>query len=273
MANDVVKYDNYMNKLQFKGFTQTDFDLLMAICARMRDLDEEVQVFDYDYIMDLIGWDKTQSVELFHENLKRMNEKLIRVNASIDLNENESVTFVLFTTFRRNKAKRELTVRVNKDFKFVLNELTANFTRFELKEYTSINGRYAKQLYQQIRQRYKQRGHFWQPTLEEIRQALSIPDNYETRRLCTKILEPAVEVIRSCKGLSDLTVETVRSRRRGRAIEGYRFTWTAKEQIQGQMTLDDLQPEQKAGEYKRKKKSRFNDFEQRNTDYDTLFGN
>ena len=244
MANEIVKYDNYMNRLQFKDFTQKDFDFLMAICSRMRDLDETKQTFDFDYIMDLVGWDRTQNVSLFHEDLKRMNEKLLKVSATVDVNEDEFVSFTLFITFRVNKKKRILTVSVNPEFKYILNALTANFTKFELKEYTSIEGRYAKQLYAQIRQRYKERGHFWQPDVEELRRVLDIPDNYQTWRLYDKILKPAVETIRSCKGLAELSVDTIRSRRRGRAITGYRFSWTAQSQIPGQMTLDDVQPNQ-----------------------------
>lgn len=240
MANEIVKYDNIMNQLEFKNFEQKDFDLLMALCSRMRDLGEETQVFEYDYLMDLIGWDKTQPIERFHKDLIRMNEKLASIKATIILNEDEDATFVLFPTFRRNLKKRELKVSVNKDFKFILNELSGNFTRFELKEYVSLDSRYTKQLYAQIKQRYKLRQHFWQPTVDELRQVLSIPDSYTTKRIYTLIVEPAVQTIKSCKGMKSLEVEVLKERRRGNPVKGYKFTWTPSDQLEGQMSFDDF---------------------------------
>lgn len=269
MANEVVKYDNYLNSLRFDGFTDKDFALFMAICARMRDLGEEKQVFDYEYLMDLTGWERSHGVEIFHDDLKRMSEKLLKVCATVDINPNEFVSFVLFTTFRGDLKKRTLTVSVNKDFKFVLNALTANFTRFELKEYISIRGRYAKMLYQQLKQRQKLKGHFWQADVEELRHVLDVPERMTARDLMSDILKPAVNVIRTCKGFSELELETINERRRGNPVKAYKFTWLASDQIAGQMNIFDMDdtPKPKRG---RKKKSTYTDYEQRDYDFDEL---
>ncbi len=274
MANEVVKYDNFMNSLSFIGFETNDFNFLMAICARMRDLGEDEQTFNYDYLMELINWDKTQNIDLFHKELKRMNGKLLSINGTVDINPDEFVSFNLFQTFSASKRTRLLTVRVNKDFKFILNNITNNFTRLELKEYVSLDGRYPKQLYAQIKQRYKQRGHFWQPTVDELRQALSIPNTYTTKRIYTLILEPAVRTLKSCKGLGELELEVIKERRRGNPVKGYRFTWKASGQIKGQMSFDDfpgVNPTEKREKVKTKKTSgnNFNDFKQNDiTDWD-----
>ena len=118
MSNEIVKYDNLMNELSFKGFEQRDFDLFMALCSRLKELGEEEQEFSYDYLMELIEWDRHQPVERFHNDLKRMNQKLLTINASIILNEaeGEEEEFVLFYAFRRNLKKRTLKVSVYKKF-------------------------------------------------------------------------------------------------------------------------------------------------------------
>lgn len=265
MANEIVKYDNVLNSLEFKGFEQRDFDLLMALCSRMRDLGELEQTFDYDYLMDLVGWDKSQDVVLFHKALVRMNEKLASIKATIILNEDEDATLVLFPTFRRNLKRRTLKVSVNKDFRFILNQISANFTRFELAEYVRLDGRYAKQIYTQIRQRYKLKGHYWQPTVDELRQALSIPESYTTKRIYTLIIEPSLETLRSCKGLRELQVEVIKERRRGSPVRAYRFTWTPSDQLPGQTDLDsglDEMIRYKAQKEKERKKRRFTSIEE-----------
>lgn len=256
MAKEIVKYDNFLNKVSFKDFSENDFNLLMCLCARLRDVGEEKQIYDYEYLMDLIEWDKTQRIEQWHNEIKRMTEKIRKIGGTFDVSPDEYVTFNLFTTFRGNKQKRQLTVQVNKDFKYILNDITKNFTRFELSEYVRLNGRYTKQLYQNLKQ-FRKTG-WWQVTVTEIRQHLSIPDSMPTMNIKPKILNPSIENIRECKGFSDLEVEVLRSNKRGRAVEGYKFVWTAEKQIPGQMSLDDYVK----NNHKRAKGKGFNDYTQ-----------
>ena len=94
-----------------------------------------------------------------------------------------------------------------------------------------------------------------------------------------KVIKPSIEVLKSCKGFSDLTVEPVQGSGRGRAIIGYKFKWTAENQIPGQSTLDEASEEMqkykaaKASTKAKTKKNSFTDFEQRQrsiSDYDDL---
>lgn len=257
--NEVVKYDNILNHLSFRNFTENDFNLFMCLCARLRDLGDMEQVYDYDYLMDMIGWDKTQRIDVFHDEIKRMTDKIRQIGGVIDISPDEFVCFNLFDTFRGNKQKRHLTVSVNPKFKYVLNDLTKNFTRFELSEYVSLNGRYSKLLYQHLKQ-YRKTG-WWQVSLEDIRHELSIPDTYLNKHIMDKVIKPSIEVIKTCKGFADLKVEVIQSPRRGRAVEGYQFTWTADKQIPGQMTVDDYLRVTGKESGKKKKKNSFNDFE------------
>ncbi len=264
--NEVVKYDNILNHVSFRNFTENDFNLFMCLCARLRDLGDEKQVYEYSYLMDMIGWDKSQRLEVFHDEIKRMTEKLRQIGGVIDISEDEFVCFNLFNTFRGNKQKKHLTVSVNPEFKYVLNDLTKNFTKFELSEYVSLNGRYAKLLYQHLKQ-FRDTG-WWQISVEDIRRELSIPEKMPTMNIKSKVINPSIEVIRSCKGFAELSVEVIQSRSRGHKTEGYKFTWTADKQIPGQMTIDDYM-RIKDGK-KPKKKNPQTDFPQRKYDNTSL---
>jgi plasmid replication initiation protein len=264
--NEVVKYNNYMNELSFKDFTDYDLNFLMVICAKMKDLGEETQHFEYGKLMELLDWDMTKSIDVFHKDLKRMSEKLRHVGATIDIDPDVFTAFNLFSDFEGDKRKRVLTVRLNPRFKYILNDLTKNFTRFELSEYVHLDGKYAKLLYQHLKQ-YRKTG-WWQISVEDIRRELSIPDSMKTMHILTKVISPSVEVIKTCKGFGELEIEVIRSPRRGRAVEGYKFSWTADKQIPGQMTLDDYtrMKDQKNG----KKKNKFANFQQREYDFAEL---
>lgn len=263
---EIVKYDNILNQLSFTNFDENDLNLFMVLCARMRDLGDEKQVFEYGYLMDLMEWDKSQRIEVFHQEIKKMADKLRLIGSSVDISEDEWVAFDLFPTLRGNKKKRLLTVQINPEFKYILNDISRNFTRFELKEYVELGGRYSKQLYQHLKQ-YKSSG-WWQVSIEELRHVLSIPDSMPTMNIKSKVLTPSIEVIRTCKGFSDLTVEVLQSKRRGRAVEGYKFRFTPDKQIKGQMSLDDYQ---KAPEKRKKgKKSTFCNMQEHDYDFNEL---
>ena len=270
MANEIVKYRNIMNRLQFYNFTETDLDLLMAICAKVRDIGVEVICLNYDYIMDIIKWDRHQSIDLFHKSLMRVSDKLRHVGGVIEISDGVFDVFNLFTTFKGEKEKRLLTVKVNEDFKYILNDLTSNFTKFELAEYISLDGRYAKMLYQRLKQ-FRRTG-WWNVSLGDIQMELDIPKSYKANDIVKRIIKPSVEAIKGCKGFSDLEVEEIRSRRRGRAIEGFIFRWTAEKQIPGQLRIEDILRDAEENPKKRKKsKNPFNDYPQTTYDFDEIY--
>lgn len=262
MSNEVVKYNNDMNVLSFAGFTEYDLNFLMAICAKIRDLGEETQVFEYSKLMELIEWDTSKSIDVFHKDLMRMSDKLRHIGAVIESDPDTFIAFNLFIQFEGNKRSRTLKVRVNPQFKYILNDLNKNFTRFELKEYVKLDGKYAKLLYQHLKQ-YKRNG-WWQVSVEDLRLALAIPDSMPTMHITPKVLNPSIEVIRLCKGFAELNVEVIRSDRRGRKVLGYKFSWTADKQIPGQMSINDYSKPSKA------KKSNYTDIDQRNYDFKKL---
>lgn len=264
--NEVVKYDNALNELDFKGFREHDLNLLMSLCARMRDMGESTQVLEYDYIMDLIEWDKRQRIDLFHHELMRMAEKLRHVGATALVNDDEFVSFNLFSTFRGNRKKKTLTIQVNKDFMYILNDLGGQFTRFELREYIKLDGKYPKLLYQHLKQ-FRKTG-WWKIMIDDLRRDLSIPDSYKNFHIRDKVIKPSVPVLQSCKGFSDLTFEPIQSTGRGRALIGFMFKWTPEDQIPGQMTLDQAAGEMRR--YKAQKKQTAKMEEQRDYDFADL---
>ena len=272
MGNEIVKYNNDMNALRFTDFTQTDYDFLMAICNRIKGLGEKEIKLEYVTIMELIGWDRSKKISRFENELFQMSKKLNNING-VFKNEEGFKIFNLFNTFECNYKKRELTVSINPKFVYILNDINKNFTRIELKEFVGIDSRYAKALYMQIKQRYKQSGHFWQASIDEIKNLLDIPNTYPTKEITRAIINPSIEIIKTCKGLSDLEVEIIRESRKGAPIKAYRFTWTPSGQIKGQKSIYDyagIVPEEKQPKITRKKKNSFNNFEQNTYDFAEL---
>lgn len=264
--NEIVKYDNTLNTLQFKDFTAMDYNILMCLCHKVRDRGQDILHFKFSELKALAEYGN-HSNELFAADLERMAAKLLKVNATHITGDKKSL-FVLFPTFTIDSKKATLTVRVNKDFTFILNELTDNFTRFELKEFAELDSKYSKTLYRILKQ-YKYNG-WWKPTVEELRLVLDVPANLETKFIMRDIIKPTLENLQD--KFADLKCEPIRAKKRGAPVERYYFTFQAEKQIPGQQTIADYpgvlpgeKPTKKIPAKKPRKKSAnaFNNFEQK----------
>lgn len=275
MKNEIVKYHNYLNALDFKDFTAADYDFFMYLCATMKDKGTEEMTFAAAELREYVGYGHKGTVAEFSALLDGMNEKLLSMKAHLET-DTELVRFVLFPTFRINKQTGLLTVRVNKDFQFLLNELAKNFTQFELQEFTELNSKYSKVLYRLLKQ-YRSTG-VYHVKVDELRRLLGCPESYENKYFMTKVIGPAVKELQ--KDFPTLTCEPVRARTKGRPVTAYHFTFEVDGQIPGQMTLDQCTEElkrQRAAKIGQattkktgKKKNSFTDFEQREYDYKAL---
>lgn len=260
---EIVKYRNEMNALHFHGFSAVDLNILMALCSKMRDKDEDVVTFDFVYLKELMKYESDDRVR-FVEDLKRMNEKLMKVTAHF-LIEKKEVFFVLFPTFTIDYEEQTLSVRVNPDFKFLLNEITSQFTLFELQEFLMLSSKYSKNLYRLLKQ-YRKTGTY-RVDINEFRQKMDIPNTYENRDVLEKAIKPAIEEMARLSYFKSLKVNPIKARKRGAPVIAYEFTFQKSEQIPGQESFYDTdsfntytktvcKPTTKKG------KNKFNDFQQ-----------
>ncbi len=275
-----VKYNNDMNTLRFKEFTQTDYDLFLCVCYQMNGLGTREVEINYETLMDLMKWDEAKGIKLFQEEIFRVSDKLASIKG-VFKNEKRFRIFNLFQSFDGDIERRTLRVQVSKDFMYILNDLQRDFTKIELKEYIQLDSKYAKTMYMQIRQRYKLNGHFWQPTIEEFKTVMDIPEKLKNKYIMDDIIKPTMEILRTCKGLKELECEPIKARRKGSPVMGYRFTWTPNGQIKGQTDIEDALSEmtkyKKEKEKPRRaaaKKNSFNNIETspsyKNQDFDEL---
>ena len=193
--NEIVKYHNYINSLKFTGFTVTDFNFLIMLCSRMRDKDVNRVTFNFMELRELTNYKKSNSVNQFVTDLKKMNEKLMNVTCSLET-ESEVIMFVLFPTFIINKNEQTLTVSVNEKFKFILNELIKNFTRFDLKEFVTLESKYSKSLYRLLKQ-YRTTGKY-EITVNDLKTKMDCPKSYNNKQFMQNIINPAVNSLQNC---------------------------------------------------------------------------
>jgi len=269
--NEVVKYENRINTLPLVGFSSVELNLFMLLCAKAKDRGQDLIVLEYGKLKRQLGLEK-QTDKYFHGELYKMADKLSKIHCNFK-NENEFVVFNLFSTFTGNLENRTLTVRVNIDFQYLLNELAKNFTLFELQEFVQLESKYSKNLYRLLKQ-YRRTGTY---TVEanKFRELMDCPKSYANMYFMRDCVGVAVKEL-SHGYFEDLKVEPIRAKKRGAPIIAYTFTFQKSKQIPGQQRIDDYQepaPETPAPAPKRqpkKKENSFNNFPQRDYDFDEL---
>lgn len=260
--NEIVKYDNYLNKLYFKGFKAVEFDLFMTLCSKLKNEGTSNIVLSFSELKRISG-DTKHSNKDFVDSLKNMNEKLMKVTCSLELDD-KIIMFVLFPTFEIDLKKQVLIVAVNEKFQFILNELVKNFTRFDLTEFVQLDSKYSKTLYRLLKQ-FKYTGTY-RIALNELREKMDCPIGHANKQFIQKILNPAIDELREKKCFESLMCSIQYAHTRGNPVEGFIFSFSPEERNKIE------KKEEKKSEIKEKKISnnRFNNIPSRDYDYNEL---
>ena len=223
--NDLVKYSNIMNQIAFTKFTTTDYNFLMMLCSKLRNQETNKMVFSFKEIKELVNYRSNHTAEHFAMELKRMNQKMMNISSTIET-ENEILMFVLFPTFTVNKKEQTLTVAVNESFKFILNELTKEFTEFDLRSFTLLESKYSKTLYRKLKQ-FKFSG-FYKVKVDELRRIMDVPKSYSNNTFLNYAINPALKELKEY--IPNLRMEIIREKKRGAPISGFVFKFDKQEQ-------------------------------------------
>lgn len=212
----VTKYHNDMNTIPFRKFNSNELNLFFSICSSVKEKGGNEVVYTFEYLKDLCNY-KFTGLERFYNNLLATNEKLKSLSFRFE-NEDEIIDFVLFTTFKINKVKQEVKIKVNDEFSYILNNLTSNFTRFELEEFVSLKSSYSKAVYRLLKQ-FRNTG-YYKVQIDEFKRLLDVPVSYDTTNFNKRVLAPIINEL-SCY-FNKLKITKVRAKK-GNKIEFLEF--------------------------------------------------
>ncbi|WP_195977855.1 replication initiation protein [Alistipes onderdonkii] len=219
MSDEIVKYSNQFNNQALRKFTALDLDLLMAIASRVRDKGTDEVAFTFEELKRLAGLQRNMTNDEFAKQIANVNRRLLALNFEFQNEEHDIIQFALFAGFVTSPTKRTLTVSVNSRFSFLLNDLTSQFTRFELAEFADLKSKYAKEFYRRAKQ-YRSSG-IWKISRDEFCRLLSVPKSTaeQVRDLNKRVLKPIIE---ECGPLLGLKIERQYVKRR---LSGFVFTF------------------------------------------------
>ena len=187
--NEIVKYHNNFNSVALKNFNGVEIDLLMAICSKLKNEDINEIKLEFSDLRRMIN-SKHRGELRFIQNLEQMYKKLLNLSIRIET-EDKITNFILFTKYEILKKQKIIIIKINEEFKFLLNKLINNFTRFELNEFISLKSNYSKEIYRRLKQ-FKHTG-IWKIKMNNFRELLNIPEKYRMSEIDKKVLKISME--------------------------------------------------------------------------------
>lgn len=216
MTKLVTKYHNDLNTVPFRNFNARELDLLFTIISTIKNEGIDEVLYDFDSLQSLTNY-SSDDISRFVKDLESTYDKLIQLPFRVGTDD-DFTKFVLFTRYRINSIEKYVSIAVNKDFKYVLNDMNTNFTRFELKQFLELNSTYSKALYRLLKQ-FRSTG-YYKIAVDEFRYLLSIPDTYRMSNIDQRVLNPAIFELKIY--FKNLKVKKVQAKK-GRKIEYFEF--------------------------------------------------
>ncbi|WP_434683369.1 replication initiation protein [Escherichia coli] len=224
MAGETVVYQNEMNLVPLRKFTSTEIDIFFSLCNKLKEQNMKELSIAFEELRHLSNY-YHRSQKRFVKDLEHVYDKML----SLTYTERSGLSFkkfVLFTGYEVNVEAQQLIVSINPKLKHVLNEITADFTKFELKEMTHLKSTYSKNMFRLLKQ-YKHTGYF-KIHIDDFRERLDIPNSYRMTHINQKVLTPIIKELGFI--FTNLHINKIKARK-GRKIEYLEFTFDAEKRI------------------------------------------
>ena len=221
--NDVVKYHNHFNSISLKNFNSVEINLLMAICSQIRDKGLDEITLNFLELKNMVKYKHRGNVR-FIKDLEQIYKKLITLSIRIETKEIID-NFVLFTRYRIIKEKQKVIIKVNSEFKYLLNNLVKKFTQFELEEFIHLRSNYSKEIYRRLKQ-FKSTG-FWRVKIDDFKELLNIPEKYRMSDIDKYVLKISRNELKNC--FKDFEMTKIKN---GRKIEYLEFKFVPEKKYQ-----------------------------------------
>lgn len=207
-----------------RKWTAEEQDFFFAIITEIRDKGTDIIEFDKYSLAELANY-TIEHNQRFEKTITSLEDKLSSMRYK-EKTRNSLISIPLFQYFEAHwtddLSELTLKVQVSSKFEYVLNKLEAEFTQFELKQFTNIRSTYAKEMFKQLKQ-WRTVGRV-EYSVNEFREILQIPTSYRATDINQVVIQPIKDEL--SEYFKALKVKVIKTRKRGNPIVAYEFTWT-----------------------------------------------
>lgn len=121
--------------------------------------------------------------------------KLIKLSVYMtDDNGERLVHMNMFSTFIIDTKEKNVKIRVNSDFLYILNNISGNYTSFKLVNMLDIKSKYTRSLYRLLKQ-FEGTG-VYRVSLEKFRMLVGVPDSFTMKNVNQRVINPSIDVLK-----------------------------------------------------------------------------
>ena len=223
MSSEVVKYHNDLNTVPMRNWTKEEMDFFFAILSKMKNKGTEKVVFNKSQLVDLIKYDRRE-VDRFYKTFENLGHKVSQIYYFEK--SSHSMRFMhLFNEFRvdwnDDYSDVIVTISASSNFEYILNKFEAEFTQYELAEFTLIRSTYAKTMYRLLKQ--------WRTVglkkfeADDFKKLLDIPVSYGVSDIEKRVLAPIKKELPVF--FKNLKIKKIKANTRGNPVIAYEFRW------------------------------------------------
>lgn len=224
LSGETVVYKNDMNLVPLRKFNNTEVNLFFTLCNKLKDKGNLTVNIPFEELKELSNY-YTHDKKLFIQDLEKFYDKIFSLTYREET-ENVIRKFILFTKVEIYKENEYVSIGVNPDLEHIINSLTSNFTKFELREMTHLKSTYSKHMFRILKQ-YKHTGYV-KIKIEDFRERLDIPKSYRMTNINQKVLTPIIKELGFI--FNNLNINKIKAKK-GRKIEYLEFTFDAENRI------------------------------------------
>lgn len=225
--NEVVKYSNELNRVNFSPLNENQLNVLFTLLAKMRHEQTKdgitIPTKELFRLADISDGGGHRSKLL--SSLGVLQEFKFQYEFDGKGGLRQEIIFPVLDIFDDDK-QEFLNVKVSPAFRERYLKAMPEFTRFELEEFVNLSGTYTKTLYRFLKQ-FRTSG-LWRVKYDDFKRLLGIPESYQSCDIDKRIIKPAIKELSSERNIFDqrrtpfkgLCVKKVKS---GRSIEALEF--------------------------------------------------
>lgn len=233
--SDLVVYGNDFNFMPLPKLTEFEIDIFMQIISELNE-NRELELFFMDLAYEI--WTKKhQSAKETLENFYKLADKLLSFKVKYSV-KNRHYAFICFEKLELidEDPNPRIKIKAQEDFYELITNLQMGFTKFELKEFMSLSGKYTKTLYRLLKQ-FRNTG-LLKIDWSEFCKIMNIPQSYKQADIDKRILNPAIKELSAeqnlftnekktiFKNLTYKKIKDPKGRGRGGKVIGIEFYFT-----------------------------------------------
>lgn len=234
--SDLIVYGNDFNFMPLPKLTENEMNFFMAIISELKE-NRELKFNFMDFAYDLHLKSNLSAMEL-ESIFYKLAEKMLNFKVKYKT-KNKAYAFICFERLCLDFGTNNIEIKAQEDFYELITNLQMGFTKFELKEFMSLNGKYTKTLYRLLKQ-FRNTGEviIYKNNFQDFCEFMGIPTSYKIADIDKRILNPAIKELSAepnlftnekqtiFKNLTYKKIKDPKGRGRGGKVIGIEFYFT-----------------------------------------------